>query len=270
MKFQRAHSASLNASINASIRTSPVRAFTLVEILIVLAIISLLAAILLPVLTQVRERARQSTCASNLKQIGVALLMYGQDYDETLPRWGSFASGDYISDLLNSYLQRKSGTQSTLSAVWTCPSRSADTDSFNSYGYNYLVLGNVSVNPLPYIARYAWPASLASLQEPTQTVAFADALDLLRPPYGVEILDLPDTAGSWHHGAFELIAKPGGKWVDGQAAARLNVLWADGHVKSLRRSALTPPSRGGSACNDDLYDRVKPSPYKFSGAPGCP
>lgn len=261
MKSQRVHNTSANASIP--------RAFTLVEILIVLAIIAILAAILFPVFSQVRERARQSTCASNLKQIGVAVLMYTQDHDETLPRWGSFNKGDYITDLLNPYLGR-GGAQSTLSAVWTCPSRGASADDFNSYGYNYLVLGNVSVDPQPYIARYAWPAGLSSLQEPTQTVAFADALDLLRPPYGVEVLDYPDTAGSWHHGAFELVTKSGGKWVDGEAAARLNVLWADGHVKSLRRSALTPPSRGGSACNDDLWDRVKPSPYKISGVPGCP
>lgn len=257
MKFQQGRHTSLH------------RAFTLVEILIVLAIIAILAAILLPVFSQVRERARQTTCASNLKQPGIATLMYAQDHDEILPRWGSFTSGDYIVDLLNPYLGRSRSTQSTLSAVWTCPSRGASADDSNSYGYNYLVLGNVSVNPQPYIARYAWPASLSSLQEPTQTVAFADALDLLRPPYGVEVLELPDTAGSWHHGAFEITPKPGGKWVAGEAAARLNVLWVDGHVKSLRRSALTPPSRGGSACNDDLWDRVKPSPYKLNNIPGC-
>ena len=60
-------------------------AFTLIELLIVIAIISLLAAILFPVFAGVRERARQSSCASNLKQIGFAVMQYTQDNDEMMP-----------------------------------------------------------------------------------------------------------------------------------------------------------------------------------------
>jgi prepilin-type N-terminal cleavage/methylation domain-containing protein/prepilin-type processing-associated H-X9-DG protein len=59
--------------------------FTLIELLVVIAIIALIAAILFPVFAQVREKARQSSCASNLKQLGTALAMYAQDHDETLP-----------------------------------------------------------------------------------------------------------------------------------------------------------------------------------------
>lgn len=60
-------------------------AFTLIELLVVIAIISIIAAILFPVFAQVREKARQTTCASNERQLGIALIQYTQDYDEKLP-----------------------------------------------------------------------------------------------------------------------------------------------------------------------------------------
>ena len=61
------------------------RGFTLIELLVVIAIIAILAAILFPVFAQAREKARQTQCLSNLKQIGNAVLMYAQDYDESYP-----------------------------------------------------------------------------------------------------------------------------------------------------------------------------------------
>ena len=68
-------------------------AFTLIELLVVIAIIAILAAILFPVFAQVREKARQTTCASNEKQIGLAIAQYVQDYDETLPSANHVVNG---------------------------------------------------------------------------------------------------------------------------------------------------------------------------------
>jgi prepilin-type N-terminal cleavage/methylation domain-containing protein len=70
------------------VRTSPRSgrhsAFTLIELLVVIAIIAILAAILFPVFAQAREKARQTTCISNMKQAALGIMMYTQDYDETM------------------------------------------------------------------------------------------------------------------------------------------------------------------------------------------
>ena len=71
------------------LRHSRRRGFTLIELLVVIAIIAILAAILFPVFAQVRDKARATACASNLKQIGMGLIMYRQDYDEQNPEHSS-------------------------------------------------------------------------------------------------------------------------------------------------------------------------------------
>jgi len=92
------------------------RGFTLIELLVVIAIIAILAAILFPVFARAREKARQSSCQSNLKQLALAMLMYAQDYDERMPmRWVERGSDDiYIPDLIYPYVKN--------AQLFECPS----------------------------------------------------------------------------------------------------------------------------------------------------
>jgi len=81
------------------------RGFTLIELLVVIAIIAILAAILFPVFARARAKARQTSCASNLKQTTLAILMYVQDYNDTFPLSGGYAyDGDPGVDLRGLWL----------------------------------------------------------------------------------------------------------------------------------------------------------------------
>ncbi|HUV85274.1 MAG TPA: DUF1559 domain-containing protein [Methanosarcinales archaeon] len=99
------------------------KGFTLIELLVVIAIIAILAAILFPVFAKAREKARQTSCLSNLKQISLAVTMYGQDYDERAP-WLKYiaAWGDGMgwTETINPYIKNQQ--------IYRCPS--ADSSKY--------------------------------------------------------------------------------------------------------------------------------------------
>lgn len=85
------------------------KAFTLIELLVVIAIIAILAAILFPVFARARENARRASCSANLKQIGMGMMQYVQDYDEKYPTQASLNPAPY-AELLNSALNASNQT----------------------------------------------------------------------------------------------------------------------------------------------------------------
>ena len=163
------------------------RGFTLIELLVVIAIIAILAAILFPVFAQAREKARQTACISNGKQIGTATMMYVQDYDETYPSgWGSQDSGRSMwRNVLQPYIQRHKTDQvdmynmagASRNSVYVCPSQPGSPADYGptSYGYNYQ--GGLTQGWKDYGGgQGGFPgASIAGINQPGNLIAYAES-----------------------------------------------------------------------------------------------
>ncbi len=134
--------------------------FTLIELLVVIAIISILAAILFPVFASAREKARQTACLSNLKQLGLAVTQYEQDYDEYPPcgvNWYTPGGNGWAGQI---YPYVKS------TGVYMCPD-DPDPDPHCSYSYNSNVIqppNGSTVTSYP-LAQFASPSKTVLLSE---------------------------------------------------------------------------------------------------------
>ena len=249
----------------------PKAGFTLIELLVVIAIIAILAAILFPVFAQAREKARQTACLSNCKQIGMGLMMYTQDYDDCLPNQyystQLYRDQNFAADATK-YGAEWWGTPAWLlepyiknSQVWLCPSKGgrslpgvASTDpkisGFLNFGFNFIgylkdvcVSSNCTASAPPDAGRTV-TVGLSDLDSPAQTVAVVET-------NGGTATGTKE--GAWLDG-FSLgrmypIRTASGPAADdnrnyrlqvqtGKHSGNINVVYGDGHVKSSRPSAL--------------------------------
>src|SRR5690348_6044896 len=162
------------AQWRSSMRRTRKPAFTLIELLVVIAIIAILAAILFPVFAQAREKARQATSLSNLKQIGLGMLMYTQDYDEIYVPWAlrDFKNNVDVKDQYGVALSwdRLIYPYTKNNGVLACPSDSGSTRAHvPPYGLvirSYTYPGSIGGGLCPITQ----PRAEASVPKPAQTV----------------------------------------------------------------------------------------------------
>jgi prepilin-type N-terminal cleavage/methylation domain-containing protein/prepilin-type processing-associated H-X9-DG protein len=201
------------------------RGFTLIELLVVIAIIAILAAILFPVFGRARENARRSSCQSNMKQIGLGILQYKQDYDERFPLvyWGGSSwipSAGYTVTATFPY------TKSV--QIFQCPSNAGGSGSGNRFSTDPNVAPTAS-SPFTQYTTNGYihnrgtsaapvPVSDASIPEPSAIVMMADMSEK-------NTSAVIDSFG-FIHPPNSAIQRQGFIHLDGA-----NYLYIDGHVK---------------------------------------
>lgn len=239
-------------------------AFTLIELLVVIAIIAILAAILFPVFARARENARRSSCQSNLKQIGLGILQYTQDYDERLPReWYGF---DGVSNATNQYKWMDVIYPYTKSEqLFVCPSDSTnnkyilnsrpEANTGASAGVNY---GSYFINTY-YGPGGGGPtnSALASLESPTTTIWALDGLQPSPNANGAYRIcfgnDNAPISSTTPRTAFT--TSYGGSAVE-RHLDTCNVLFTDGHVKAQKVTALNGQTTDGAYVSFSVADDV--------------
>jgi prepilin-type N-terminal cleavage/methylation domain-containing protein/prepilin-type processing-associated H-X9-DG protein len=258
------------------------KAFTLIELLVVIAIIAILAAILFPVFAQARDKARQASCLSNEKQIAYALRMYMQDHDETWamaylstnpkPNPGAWPippfSRKYRTDEVYWYAWLYAYTKNL--GMFNCPSespkfageplcRSCDKGNCREggpfhYGYNLKIGGQVYTAPqnlqynLPVLrdAQIARPAETMAVLENNAT-ANNDA---------AECKNFGRAGWLGYHNDFGAFTNTSSYYfttIEPRHADMLNVIFADGHVKPMKKSALAPSIVNGQETWPPIY-----------------
>jgi len=222
------------------------RGFTLIELLVVIAIIAILAAILFPVFARAREKARQASCLSNVKQMALGEMMYLQDYDETYSP-GLVAdpggtppgavTGWTIHTTFDQIYPYVMNTQ-----IFFCPSGNGGAVYSCDYGFNRHLC--------PDLRSSGSPIKLAEVEEPANVFLCLDA-----GPYMVGSSNVSNPTGSFWYvpGAWDSARDPAGvgysttyplsgfnqkDYKGGRHNAGINIGFADGHAKWLSGSYL--------------------------------
>lgn len=228
--------------------------FTLIELLVVIGIIAVLAAILFPVFAQVREKGRQTMCASNLRQLGMAFLMYASDWDSRFPPpggprvdngWVQSAGRGFGQDVGGIWPYVKQRGNAGQSNVYSCPNAQPGTEQAWSPGQNYVMndylrmVHNGQYNfswwpPLPGYATGICPDGMG--QSPTQVILLYEAAQY---PNGSVARN-----GSPYFSLGQSATPP----LPVQAPQNYhnsgsNFLFCDGHVKWFRPERTWPPER---------------------------
>lgn len=192
------------------------KAFTIVELLVVVAIITILAAIVMPVLTRARAKGRFATCVSNLKQIGAALQAYQTDYDENFPVDSDRGPGSFWCERIQPYVRNMD--------IGICPEKGllprTPPGGDHPYTWNYAMscvmcrIDMFGANTLTDLARIHVQYDVARM------FMVGEGLNDTVPPSWIAPAWWPYTSYHefWHN-------------------ERSNVLFVDGHVKSLGREA---------------------------------
>ena len=201
----------------------PVRdAFTLIELLVVIAIIAILAAILFPVFAKAREKARQASCSSNVKQLVLASLQYAQDYDEILPsgrqQYTGVCSGRraaFWQHVTEPYIKNKQAHR--------CPSQTSAPNVSCAAYYDWAEALQLGTN---------YGINCAGMNS-TNGRAMAD---LLRPAEFIYMVDANTSGGGWWRGfqePYNTCTNPIGYYRETHNEGH-NVGYADGHTKWLK------------------------------------
>lgn len=215
------------------------RGFTLIELLVVIAIIAILAAILFPVFAKAREKARQTACLSNTKQIGVGLMCYYQDWDERIPLM-MVPSNDatnpfYVTDgyilwpgLIYPYVKNEKVFVCPSGAGSSVPGKTAQTllGTQMCYGISYRAYREYPT--------HIEPRAISEVKRPADTILLAERAIRGEPlPY----IGAPGIGGYGYH-IYPIDGWMCNYYVTGRHSGGCNAIFFDGHAKWYKQSVI--------------------------------